>query len=58
MVLADAELDRAAEAAAFSNYWHQGQICMATNRVIVEAAVYDEFVDRFLATAKQLQDLR
>ena len=28
--------------------------CTATNRVIVEAAVYDEFVDRFLATAKQL----
>ena len=36
VVLADADLDRAVEAAAFSNYWHQGQICMATNRVIVE----------------------
>ena len=55
VVLADADLDHAAEAAAFSNYWHQGQICMATNRVIVERTVYDEFVERFLATAKQLR---
>ena len=55
VVLGDADLEQAVEAAAFSNYWHQGQICMATNRVIVEAAVYDEFVDRFLHAAKQLR---
>jgi len=54
-VLADADLDRAVEAAAFSNYWHQGQICMATNRVIVDARVYNEFVDRFVAAAKALR---
>jgi len=55
VVLGDADLEHAVEAAAFSNYWHQGQICMATNRVIVEATVYDEFVDRFLEAAKQLR---
>jgi aldehyde dehydrogenase (NAD+) len=55
VVLADAELDLAVEAAAFSNYWHQGQICMATNRVIVEDPVYDEFVERFVATASALR---
>jgi aldehyde dehydrogenase (NAD+) len=54
-VLADADLDRAVEAAAFSNYWHQGQICMATNRVIVEGPVYDEFVDRFRTAAQELR---
>lgn len=52
VVLDDADLDRAVEAAVFSNYWHQGQICMATNRVIVDAAIHDEFVERFVdATA-------
>jgi len=54
VVLDDADLERAVEAAVFSNYWHQGQICMATNRVIVDAAVHDEFVDRFLDAAQAL----
>ena len=54
VVLDDADLDRAVEAAVFSNYWHQGQICMATNRVIVDAAIHDEFVDRFVEAARAL----
>jgi acyl-CoA reductase-like NAD-dependent aldehyde dehydrogenase len=54
VVLADADLERAVEAAAFSSYWHQGQICMATNRVIVDAAVHDEFVERFVDAAAAL----
>ncbi|WP_436535349.1 aldehyde dehydrogenase family protein [Actinoplanes sp. HUAS TT8] len=54
VVLDDADLDRAVDAAIFSNYWHQGQICMATNRVIVDARVHDEFVDRFVAAASAL----
>ena len=36
IVLADADLDRAAEAAVFGKFLHQGQICMITNRLIVE----------------------
>ena len=55
VVLDDADLERAVEAAVFSNYWHQGQICMATNRVIVDASVYDEFVERFVDAAAALQ---
>lgn len=54
VVLDDADLDRAVEAAIFSNYWHQGQICMATNRVIVDTAIYDDFVERFVDAAKAL----
>jgi aldehyde dehydrogenase (NAD+) len=54
VVLDDADLERAVEVAAFSNYWHQGQICMATNRVIVDRKVHDEFVDRFVAAAGAL----
>ncbi|HZK04441.1 MAG TPA: aldehyde dehydrogenase family protein [Actinomycetaceae bacterium] len=47
VVLADADLDLAVRAAAFGKFLHQGQICMAVNRIIVEAPVYDEFVQRF-----------
>lgn len=54
VILDDADLDRAVEAAIFSNYWHQGQICMATNRVIVDASLHDDFVDRFVAAAAAL----
>lgn len=47
VVLADADVDLAARAAVLAKFLHQGQICMSTNRIIVEAPVYDEFVARF-----------
>jgi vanillin dehydrogenase len=47
IVLADADLDYAVNAAAFSNFMHQGQVCMTGSRVIVEEAVYDTFVEKF-----------
>ncbi|MFD1213564.1 aldehyde dehydrogenase family protein [Arthrobacter sp. GCM10027362] len=51
VVLADADLDAAVQAAVTGKFLHQGQICMAVNRIIVEAPVYDEFVERFRAAA-------
>ncbi|MEX5237501.1 aldehyde dehydrogenase family protein [Kocuria arenosa] len=47
VVLADADLDQAVRAAAMGKFLHQGQICMAVNQIIVEDAVYDDFVRRF-----------
>ncbi len=46
IVLNDADVDYAVDTAAFSNYMHQGQICMTGSRVIVEAGVYDEFCEK------------
>lgn len=46
VVLADADIDYAVDAATFSNFMHQGQVCMTGSRVIVEAAVYDDFCER------------
>ena len=51
VVLADANLEAAVEAAVLGKFLHQGQICMAVNRIIVEAPLYDEFVTRFTAAA-------
>jgi acyl-CoA reductase-like NAD-dependent aldehyde dehydrogenase len=54
IVLDDADLDEAARAAAFGAYFHQGQICMSTERVIVPEAVADEFIDRLRTIAERL----
>jgi aldehyde dehydrogenase (NAD+) len=49
IVLADAELDRAVEAAYAGAFWSAGQKCTATRRIFVQKEVYGEFRDRLLA---------
>jgi acyl-CoA reductase-like NAD-dependent aldehyde dehydrogenase len=44
VVLADADIGQAAHAAVVGRFLHQGQICMSTNRVIVDAKIHDAFV--------------
>ena len=41
VVLADADLEQAVSAAVMGKFLHQGQICMAINRIIVEDGIYD-----------------
>lgn len=55
VVLRDADLDAAADAAVFGKFLHQGQICMIANRFIVEAAVYDDFLERFAQRTRELK---
>jgi len=54
VVLDDADLDEAVSAAAFGAFANQGQICMSTERIVVDEKVADEFVTRFAAKAKSL----
>ena len=54
VVLDDADLDEAVRAAAFSAFMNQGQICMSTERIIVDASVADEFADRLARKAATL----
>ena len=49
VVTADAELDRAAEAAYAGAFWSAGQKCTATRRILVQEPVYDAFRERLLA---------
>jgi len=44
IVLADADVDRAANAAAWGGMMNSGQICISVERIYVEEPVYDEFV--------------
>ena len=46
IVLRDADVDRAAHAAAYYSMCNGGQVCIAIERVYVEAPVYDEFVGK------------
>ena len=49
IVLKDADLDYAVDAAAFGIFLHQGQVCMANSKVIVEAPLFNDFIERFKA---------
>jgi aldehyde dehydrogenase (NAD+) len=55
VVLDDADVDYAVDAAVFSRYVHQGQVCMAANRVLVDRSVQDEFTEKFVAKVKALK---
>ncbi len=55
IVLADADLDYAVNAAAFGAFLHQGQICMSARRIIVERPIAEEFTARLAAKTKALK---
>lgn len=55
VVLDDADLDAAVEAAAFGAFFNQGQICMSTERLIVVDAVADAFVEKLARKAETLR---
>nr|BAF62890.1 probable vanillin dehydrogenase [Pseudomonas putida] len=55
IVLADADLKQAVNAAVVGKFLHQGQICMAINRIIVEDSIYEEFVGQFIARVSELK---
>ena len=48
VVAADAELDRAVEAAYAGAFWSAGQKCTATRRILVQETVYDAFREKLL----------
>ena len=53
IVLADADVERAANAAAYYSMQNGGQTCISVERVYVEAPVYDEFVDKLDAQGRR-----
>ena len=55
IVLEDANVDEAVKAAVFGSFLYQGQICMSTERLIVDDKVADEFVAKFAARANELR---
>ncbi|KAJ5106509.1 hypothetical protein N7456_003184 [Penicillium angulare] len=54
IVLDDADLDKAAMNCALGSFMHSGQICMSTERIVVQRGVADEFKTKLAATAERL----
>ncbi|HSV59357.1 MAG TPA: aldehyde dehydrogenase [Variovorax sp.] len=54
VILDDADIDAAVNAAAFGAFANSGQICMSTERIIVDHLVADDFVARLAAKAAAL----
>jgi acyl-CoA reductase-like NAD-dependent aldehyde dehydrogenase len=55
IVFADAPLDEAVAGALFGVFWTQGEICTAGSRLLVQASVFDSFVDKFVARTKRMR---
>jgi acyl-CoA reductase-like NAD-dependent aldehyde dehydrogenase len=55
VVLADADIEYAVNAAAFGAFMHQGQICMSARRIIVERPIADAFVQKLVEKTKGLK---
>jgi len=55
IVDADADLDKAVDAVLFSAFGYQGQKCSACSRAVVDAAVYDQFLEKLTPKARALK---
>jgi acyl-CoA reductase-like NAD-dependent aldehyde dehydrogenase len=55
IVLGDADLDYAVDAAAFGAFLHQGQICMSTRTILVERSIAEEFTERLAEKTRGLK---
>jgi len=56
IILADADLERAANAAVFWSMQNTGQTCISVERCYVEQPIYDEFVSRVADKARELRE--
>ncbi|QEN15539.1 aldehyde dehydrogenase family protein [Mycolicibacterium sp. ELW1] len=54
IVLADADIDRAANGIAWGGMFNSGQVCISVERVYVEAPVYDEFIGKLTANVRNI----
>ena len=54
IILGDADIDYAVDAAVWGAFMHQGQICMSTERIIIEKSIADKFTEKFRERALAL----
>ncbi len=54
IILDDVDVDYAVRTATFGSFFHQGQICLNTRRIIVQRKIADEFIAKFAARTKTL----
>ena len=55
IVLDDVDMDYAVRSATFGSFFHQGQICMNTRKIIIHRSLYEEFLEKFVARTRTLR---
>ena len=55
LVLHDADLAYSVDTAVFASFFHQGQICMNTRKILVARPLFDDFLERFVARAAAIR---
>ena len=55
IILDDVDVDYAVRTATFGSFFHQGQICLNTRRIIVQRKIAGEFLEKFVARTKTLR---
>jgi acyl-CoA reductase-like NAD-dependent aldehyde dehydrogenase len=54
IILDDVDVDHVVKAATFGSFFHQGQFCMNTRKIIIQRKIYNEFLEKFIARANSL----
>jgi acyl-CoA reductase-like NAD-dependent aldehyde dehydrogenase len=54
IILDDVDMDYAVRSATFESFFHQGQICLNTRRIIIQRKIYEGFLSRFVARTNSL----
>ena len=54
IILDDVDVDYAVRTATFGSFFHQGQICLNTRRIIVQRKIAEEFLEKFTARTRTL----
>ncbi len=54
IVLDDVDVDYAVRTATFGSFFHQGQICLNTRKIIIQKKIYEAFLEKFVARTKTL----
>ena len=54
IILDDVDMDYAVRTATFGSFFHQGQICLNTRRIIIQRKIYEEFLTKFVARTSGL----
>ena len=55
IVFDDADIDEAVKGAINSKYRNGGQTCVCSNRIFVHEAIYEEFLEKYIAGSSQLK---
>src|SRR6266567_5493039 len=54
IILDDVDVDYAVRMATFGSFFHQGQICLNTRKIIIQRGIYGEFLEKFVDRARTL----